>query len=134
MADDGYQCLQILLQSARREIRADQSAVWQFSESCERRWLQNCAHCKIQRYPWSLYVARPFLVPGNANGKFCPVTTAVFSTCGMHILTFALAAFLSLPKQFVTVYIGVIIKESGLGTLSYILLNTSATYVSFSVY
>lgn len=33
----------------------------------------------------------------------------------MGILTFAAAAFLSLPKQFVTVYIGVIIEESGLG-------------------
>ncbi|KAG8896123.1 Tlg2-vesicle protein [Tulasnella sp. 403] len=39
-------------------------------------------------------------------------TTAVFSTCGMGIWTFCLGAFLSLPKQFATVYIGVVLYES----------------------
>lgn len=34
------------------------------------------------------------------------VTTAVFATCGMGIWTFILAAILSLPKQFVIVYVG----------------------------
>lgn len=41
------------------------------------------------------------------------VTTAVFATCGMSVWIFALAAFLSSPKQFATVYIGVIIEGSG---------------------
>lgn len=40
------------------------------------------------------------------------VTTAVFSTCGMGVWTFALAAFFSLPKQFVTVYLGVLLENS----------------------
>lgn len=40
------------------------------------------------------------------------VTTAVFSTCGMGIFTFAIAAVLSLPKQFITVYLGVILEQS----------------------
>lgn len=43
------------------------------------------------------------------------VTTAVFSTCGMNIWTFMLAAFLSLPKQFATVYLGVALEQSGEG-------------------
>ena len=36
----------------------------------------------------------------------------------MGIFIFALAAFLSLPKQLITVYIGVIIEESGAGAES----------------
>ncbi|CEL63371.1 Golgi apparatus membrane protein TVP38 OS=Podospora anserina (strain S / ATCC MYA-4624 / DSM 980 / FGSC 10383) GN=TVP38 PE=3 SV=1 [Rhizoctonia solani AG-1 IB] len=46
------------------------------------------------------------------------VTTAVFSTCGMGIWIFMLAAFLSLPKQFITVYLGVILEQSADGTRS----------------
>lgn len=51
-------------------------------------------------------VARFSAIPGH-------FTTAVFATCGMSVWTFALAAFLSLPKQLATVYIGVIIEGSG---------------------
>jgi hypothetical protein len=43
------------------------------------------------------------------------VTTAVFSTCGMDIVVFSLAAFLSLPKQFVTVYLGVALEQAANG-------------------
>ncbi|EJD06356.1 uncharacterized protein FOMMEDRAFT_117170, partial [Fomitiporia mediterranea MF3/22] len=66
-------------------------------------------------------IARYSAIPGH-------FTTAVFSTCGMNILVFALAAALSLPKQFVTVYIGVIIEESGTGTES-----TRDKIISYSV-
>jgi len=44
-----------------------------------------------------------------------PVTTAIFATCGMNIFIFILAAFLSLPKQFITVYLGVILSQSANG-------------------
>jgi uncharacterized membrane protein YdjX (TVP38/TMEM64 family) len=43
------------------------------------------------------------------------VTTAIFSTCGMSIWVFCVAAFLSLPKQFVTVYLGVILEQASDG-------------------
>ena len=43
------------------------------------------------------------------------VTTAVFSTCGMNIWVFMAAAFLSLPKQFITVYLGVALEDSEKG-------------------
>ena len=33
----------------------------------------------------------------------------------MGIIVFALATILSLPKQFITVYLGVILEESGTG-------------------
>ncbi|PBK63620.1 hypothetical protein ARMSODRAFT_529528 [Armillaria solidipes] len=42
-------------------------------------------------------------------------TTALFSTCGMGIIVFCIAAILSLPKQFVTVYLGVILEQSATG-------------------
>ncbi|KAI0259111.1 snare associated Golgi protein-domain-containing protein [Gloeopeniophorella convolvens] len=51
-------------------------------------------------------IARSSAIPGH-------FTTAVFATCGMSVWTFSLAAFLTLPKQFVTVYIGVILETSG---------------------
>ncbi|KAG1880780.1 hypothetical protein F4604DRAFT_486216 [Suillus subluteus] len=49
-------------------------------------------------------VARYSAVPGH-------LTTAIFAVCGMGIFTFMLAAVLSLPKQFVTVYMGVMLES-----------------------
>ncbi|CCO34118.1 Golgi apparatus membrane protein TVP38 [Rhizoctonia solani AG-1 IB] len=57
------------------------------------------------------FVVRLSAIPGH-------FTTAVFSTCGMGIWIFTLAAFLSLPKQFITVYLGVILEQSADGTRS----------------
>ncbi|CAE6474183.1 cytoplasm protein [Rhizoctonia solani AG-1 IA] len=57
------------------------------------------------------FVVRLSAIPGH-------FTTAVFSTCGMGIWIFTLAAFLSLPKQFITVYLGVILEQSADGTQS----------------
>ncbi|KAJ7911550.1 hypothetical protein B0H13DRAFT_2009146 [Mycena leptocephala] len=53
-------------------------------------------------------IARFSAIPGH-------FTTAVFSTCGMNIFVFSLAAFLSLPKQFITVYLGVILEQADAG-------------------
>ncbi|KAF9790299.1 snare associated Golgi protein-domain-containing protein [Thelephora terrestris] len=53
-------------------------------------------------------IARLSAIPGH-------FTTAVFSTCGMDIVVFSLAAFLSLPKQFVTVYLGVALEQAANG-------------------
>ncbi|KAG8879144.1 Tlg2-vesicle protein [Tulasnella sp. 331] len=50
-------------------------------------------------------VARLSAIPGH-------FTTAVFATCGMSIWTFCLGAVLSLPKQFATVYLGVVLFEA----------------------
>ncbi|KAJ3969958.1 hypothetical protein EV361DRAFT_918341 [Lentinula raphanica] len=50
-------------------------------------------------------IARLSAIPGH-------FTTAVFSTCGMNIFVFSIAAILSLPKQFITVYLGVILGEA----------------------
>jgi len=44
------------------------------------------------------------------------VTTALFSACGMGIIgVFSLAAIVSMPKQFMTVYLGVILERSATG-------------------
>ncbi|KAI0077787.1 hypothetical protein K474DRAFT_1595263 [Panus rudis PR-1116 ss-1] len=56
-------------------------------------------------------IARFSAIPGH-------FTTAVFSTCGMGIWTFSLAALLSLPKQFMTVYLGVALEQSESGDKS----------------
>ncbi|KAL0240671.1 hypothetical protein I308_106470 [Cryptococcus tetragattii IND107] len=47
-----------------------------------------------------IFVARMSAIPGH-------FTTAVFATCGMNIWIFTLAAVLSLPKQLIVVYLGV---------------------------
>ncbi|KAG8751603.1 Tlg2-vesicle protein [Ceratobasidium sp. 428] len=67
------------------------------------------------------FVVRLSAIPGH-------FTTAVFSTCGMNIWVFTLAAFLSLPKQFITVYLGVILEQSADGTRT-----TRDTIISDSV-
>ncbi|KAI0350431.1 hypothetical protein OH77DRAFT_1413055 [Trametes cingulata] len=56
-------------------------------------------------------IARLSAIPGH-------FTTAVFSTCGMGIWTFSIAAILSLPKQFITVYLGVALEQSEDGSSS----------------
>jgi len=56
-------------------------------------------------------IARLSAIPGH-------FTTAVFSTCGMGIIVFSIAATLSLPKQLITVYLGVILEQSGTGSTS----------------
>ncbi|KAJ6491562.1 hypothetical protein DFH09DRAFT_1208066 [Mycena vulgaris] len=53
-------------------------------------------------------IARFSAIPGH-------FTTAVFSTCGMGIFVFSIAAILSLPKQLITVYLGVILEQSSEG-------------------
>ncbi|KAK7691171.1 hypothetical protein QCA50_006274 [Cerrena zonata] len=56
-------------------------------------------------------IARFSAIPGH-------FTTAVFSTCGMNVWVFAAAAFFSLPKQFLTVYLGVALEQSENGQTS----------------
>ncbi|GJE85607.1 Golgi apparatus membrane protein TVP38 [Phanerochaete sordida] len=56
-------------------------------------------------------IARFSAIPGH-------FTTAVFATCGMSIWTFMIAALLSLPKQFITVYLGVALEDSESGQSS----------------
>ncbi|KAG6872127.1 hypothetical protein C0995_012705 [Termitomyces sp. Mi166 len=54
-------------------------------------------------------IARLSAIPGH-------FTTAIFSTCGMGIFVFSLAAILSMPKQFITVYLGVLLQQSATGS------------------
>lgn len=56
-------------------------------------------------------LARLSAIPGH-------FTTAVFSTVGMNVFVFTIAAILSLPKQLVVVYLGVAIEQAGSGTES----------------
>ena len=53
----------------------------------------------------------------TSQADYFAVTTAVFSTCGMGIFVFSVAAVLSMPKQLITVYLGVILAQSNSGNL-----------------
>lgn len=64
------------------------------------------ALCKVVRergFKFAL-IARYSAIPGH-------LTTAIFSVCGMGVFAFMLAAVLSLPKQFITFYIGVMLES-----------------------
>ncbi|UZJ56564.1 hypothetical protein CBS101457_005884 [Exobasidium rhododendri] len=56
-------------------------------------------------------LARLSAIPGH-------FTTAVFATVGMGFFVFTLATLLSMPKQLLVVYLGVVIDQSGSGTES----------------
>jgi len=53
-------------------------------------------------------IVRYSFVPGH-------FTTAIFAVCGMNIFIFILAAILSMPKQFITVYIGTLLESDANG-------------------
>ena len=101
-----------MLQVKRRKARTDKDHVCLPSKGCTRRWLQDCAYCSPQCHSRPLYVIRLILL---ALLIYSSVTTAVFSTCGMGIFVFSIAAILSMPKQFITVYLGVILAQSNTG-------------------
>ncbi|KAJ2923115.1 hypothetical protein H1R20_g13977, partial [Candolleomyces eurysporus] len=54
-------------------------------------------------------IARLSAIPGH-------FTTAIFSTCGMGIIVFTIATLLSMPKQVIGVYLGVVLERSESGT------------------
>jgi uncharacterized membrane protein YdjX (TVP38/TMEM64 family) len=63
-----------------------------------------------------------YIIPRFLIAYFLTVTTAVFSTCGMGIWTYIIAAIISLPKQLATVYLGYALsqsKEAGIHILSF---------------
>lgn len=53
---------------------------------------------------WIVLVIRFSIIPSHFS-------TAVFSTCDVHFWFFAIATFLTLPKQVVLVYLGVLLIE-----------------------
>ncbi|EIN03918.1 hypothetical protein PUNSTDRAFT_138961 [Punctularia strigosozonata HHB-11173 SS5] len=53
-------------------------------------------------------ISRYSIIPGH-------LTTAVYSTCGMSIGVFCAAAILSLPKQFLFIFVGVLVQNSDKG-------------------
>lgn len=55
-----------------------------------------------------MLLARLSAIPGH-------FTTAVFATVGMGFFVFTLATLLSMPKQLLVVYLGVVIAQSGNG-------------------
>lgn len=58
---------------------------------------------------WIVFMARLSAIPGH-------FTTAVFATCGMNVWIFIIATFVTLPKQLITVYLGVLIHNKDTST------------------
>ncbi|KAK7452633.1 hypothetical protein VKT23_012032 [Stygiomarasmius scandens] len=58
---------------------------------------------------WVALMIRYSLIPPH-------LATTIFAVCGMSTLTFLAAAVLSLPKQLITVYLGVALEDSADGT------------------
>ncbi|RSH90810.1 Tlg2-vesicle protein [Saitozyma podzolica] len=72
-----------------------------------------------------IFVARLSAIPGH-------FTTAVFSTCGMNIWIFTLACILTLPKQLIVVYLGVVF-EAGKKTTKDRIISDSVLGVGFVI-
>lgn len=70
-----------------------------------------------------IVAARLSAIPGH-------LTTAIFATCGQNIFIFSLAAFVTLPKQLVVVYLGVLFnaeaKSKTSQAISYTVLGVGA--------
>lgn len=70
-----------------------------------------------------IVAARLSAIPGH-------LTTAIFATCGQNIWIFSLAAFVTLPKQLVVVYLGVLFnaeaKSNTSQAISYTVLGVGA--------
>ncbi|KAE8453916.1 hypothetical protein EG329_007692 [Mollisiaceae sp. DMI_Dod_QoI] len=63
---------------------------------------------------WIVLVIRFSIIPSHFS-------TAVFSTCDVNFWFFAIATFLTLPKQIILVYVGVLLtQENTNNTLNYI--------------
>ncbi|KAF5378929.1 hypothetical protein D9757_008744 [Collybiopsis confluens] len=71
-------------------------------------------------------IARLSAIPGH-------FTTAIFSTCGMNIFVFSIAAVLSLPKQFITVYFGVLFGQSGQQTTKQKIISDSVVAITILI-
>ena len=122
----------------RSQVRTEEPVVCLSSSHCSRRRISGAFVTRlrslvglIERYTVDCSCGTFFCNPGTLWVRFrgpslgiivthlsIIVTTAVFSTCGMGIIVFSLAALLSLPKQLITVYLGVVIRNSNNGNES----------------
>ncbi|CZR60653.1 related to Golgi apparatus membrane protein TVP38 [Phialocephala subalpina] len=77
---------------------------------------------------WIVLVIRFSIIPSHFS-------TAVFSTCDVNFWFFAIATFLTLPKQIILVYVGVLLtQQSTNNTLNYIVAGTAFIITVFAGY
>ncbi|KAK6535804.1 Tlg2-vesicle protein [Arthrobotrys megalospora] len=84
----------------------------QSAENLERKHLDYAALARITREGgfWIVFIVRLSVVPSHFS-------TAVFAVCGVEFWAFAFASLVTLPKQLVIVYLGVIIGNENGGRL-----------------
>ncbi|EWC44401.1 hypothetical protein DRE_01227 [Drechslerella stenobrocha 248] len=82
------------------------------AEALERKNLEYAALARITREGGFLvvFIIRLSIIPGHFS-------TAVFSVCGVNFWLYALASLVTLPKQLIIVYLGVILANEGGGKL-----------------
>lgn len=90
-------------------------------------------------------VARYSVIPGHCELSLCPsyfpatnalaVITAIFATCGMKLWVFCASAIISMPQNFVNVYIGSYFeaKEEGKSTTASNVVNYLTIAVTIAV-
>ncbi|KAK6508805.1 Tlg2-vesicle protein [Arthrobotrys musiformis] len=91
------------------------------AESLEQKNLDYATLARITREGgfWAVFIVRISVVPGHFS-------TAVFAVCGVEFWAFALASFVTLPKQLTIIYLGVIIgNESGGRLVSSVVLGVT---------
>ncbi|EPS39064.1 hypothetical protein H072_7154 [Dactylellina haptotyla CBS 200.50] len=82
------------------------------AEKLERKNLDYAALARITREGgfWIVFIVRLSVIPGHFS-------TAVFAVCGVNFWAYALASLVTLPKQLVIVYLGVILGNDHGGRL-----------------
>ncbi|KAF3924505.1 hypothetical protein ABW21_db0200731 [Orbilia brochopaga] len=91
------------------------------AEALEHKNLEYAALARITREGgfWIVFIVRLSIIPGHFS-------TAIFSVCGVNFWLYALASFLTLPKQLIIVYLGVILaSDNGSRLVSDIVLGVT---------
>ncbi|KAJ6260069.1 hypothetical protein Dda_5715 [Drechslerella dactyloides] len=82
------------------------------AEALEHKNLEYAALARITREGgfWIVFIVRLSIIPGHFS-------TAIFSVCGVNFWLYALASLITLPKQLIIVYLGVILASENGGRL-----------------
>ncbi|KAK6343802.1 Tlg2-vesicle protein [Orbilia brochopaga] len=91
------------------------------AEALEHKNLEYAALARITREGgfWIVFIVRLSIIPGHFS-------TAIFSVCGVNFWLYALASLLTLPKQLIIIYLGVILaSDNGSRLVSDIVLGVT---------
>ena len=117
-------CIQIRIQKEGCQTRKNQSHLW-LTRTCYSRWRVPGTFSPYSFCHKNIYSSNRLQVVLIIRFSIIPAhfSTAVFSTCNVKFWYFAIAVFLTLPKQIILVYLGVLfVQESKDNTVNYVVL------------